>query len=219
MTCSMDYDSSDLLELGFDVVLDVLPGIEDLNHENRGEHHIAQASEIYMMARSWLYQQYGWQYIDRATGKINDVVFISMIIAGEFGDYKDLRPPDNPNIFYEAKEALSNQYYARYGVNRNISNIQCAGNCSTAEQIAWITDLQGLYATSFKDRIAKGEILLYLGDAQDVAKGYSYGPDTMWMWGNTNDLEKYGGVSFTTRSLYKEYTYFIVYEYENRLTR
>jgi hypothetical protein len=92
-------------------------------------------------------------------------------------------------------------------------NITCGGSCTLAEQIAWLSDVEGFYSGNVFANIDSdlpGNWKGFLGDASKAAAGFANGADTMWMWGDTNTKEGYRDY-VTALSVDNKYIYFIVY--------
>jgi RHS repeat-associated protein len=162
------------------------------NPENRTTEHIDKVYYYYDLIRRELFVKYGGKFVGY-TGKIDDKVLIALIIGPEASGYRDYQEgTTEKEAYWEVLEAVSNQYAAVYGENGNFSNIQCGGNCTLEEQLAWLTDVQ-----SFYDGKAKVEyVALLVADAELAIGGFCYtqnGSDcASWMWGNVNAVEKAG---------------------------
>jgi RHS repeat-associated protein len=76
------------------------------------------------------------------TGKIHDVILISYLISGEFGDYKFYPPEDiKAALVYDAGiSAISNQYFS----TKTIFNggARCKGNCTVLSQLQWVQGIE-----------------------------------------------------------------------------
>ena len=135
--------------------------------------HLDAVIENYQALRAWLYQNYGWLYIDRITGMISDQVIIAFLIAAEFG-------ATTGDLFGEALEALSNQYHSTG------PQTPCGGACTLGEQLTWLQTMEGFYsADQFGSILQNEDWLNYLSEAGDAISGYQYGEhDSSWVWGN-----------------------------------
>jgi len=108
----------------------------------------------------------------QSDGTIEDQVFLAMIIFAELGT-----EAGNADVFGEAKEGLSQQYYG-YG---------CHGECpSLEEQLNWADNMQGWGVFDITNNYTG-----YLNDARDVkgnGSAYTYpgngGTLDAWWWGN-----------------------------------
>jgi RHS repeat-associated protein len=165
--------------------------------------------QYYQLMVRWLWN-HGYAWAVDAAGKINDVFLMALIIYGEFGALYDRAP----NVYEAALGALSNQYIAEYGTGNNFSNIQCGGNCTLAEQIAWLSDMEAWYKGRIYSDVQSGNvnIAIYYADALRVSAGIT---SDYWFWGNTDDPKKYPGAKVyewpEDAGGYPNKPYFVIY--------
>jgi len=163
--------------------------------------------QYYQLMVRWLWN-HGYAWAVDAAGKINDVFLMALIIYGEFGALYDRAP----NVYEAALGALSNQYIAEYGTGNNFSNIQCGGNCTLAEQIAWLSDMEAWYSGEIYDDVQSGKVDIerYYADALRVSAGIT---SDYWFWGDTDDPNKYPGAIYyySLDYGYPDNPYFVVY--------
>ena len=163
----------------------------------------------YDASRRALFIKYGMEFIDHF-GKILDEVFMALIIAGEFGVEKSIS-----DSYYNALEALSNQYKGT--LVRNPGPMQCLGACKLSDQLLWATQMEAWYSAGFVTNTIRNDAwLTYFDDAKRAKRGYAYGPDTSWFWGNVSEQEKKGyGVVYERRTnVYSGKPWWIVYAYK-----
>jgi len=175
------------------------------NPEGRPDSAINGAISSYMGLRRMAFENSAWKYVD-VNGTVTDVVVVAAIIQGEFGSQKG-------NIFDEALEAVSNQYYSDATPS---GNMLCNGACTIETQITWLSDME--FATKhgkLDDSIAKGHWVNQLGKAQLAIQpgGFQVGADTSWFWGNVSEdeLENYLIVDKVENHYYIDKPWFIVY--------
>jgi RHS repeat-associated protein len=158
--------------------------------------------QYYQEMVKWLWN-HGYAWAVDGAGKINDVFLMALIIYGEFGALYDRAP----NVYEAALGALSNQYISEYAT----SNIQCGGNCTLAEQIAWLSDMEAWYKGRIYSDVQSGKVDIerYYADALRVSAGIT---SDYWFWGDTDDPNKYpGAIYYYSLYGYPGKPYFVVY--------
>jgi hypothetical protein len=129
----------------------------------------------YYQLRKALFLNFGWDFIDKTTGKIADIIILNLIIKGEFGMYKG----KENEAYGEAIEALSMEYFSAG------KQTPCAGNCATiGDQITWLRIIKSFTTNNFYD----SSFFIYSSDSRSaMVENYQYGTlRESWIWGNYN---------------------------------
>lgn len=148
--------------------------------------------------------QFGWKAVDR-NGKINDDIFMSITGAAEFGTLSnDIR------TYFEAIEAMSNQYYSDSG---NPGPMQCYGSCNIADQLLWATQMEAWYGSNLTtEYVVNAAWQAHEKIGFLALRGFAFGADTSWFWGNVDEADFVRfEITATGKSYYPGLSHFIVY--------
>ena len=166
----------------------------------------------YDNARKALFTKYGWGAIGKYmnySGKLNDDVFMAMIIQGEFAS-------ESGEAYDEALEALSNQYYRE--VAKITGPMQCNGSgfkgCTFNQQLLWATQMQAWYSPSFVSNVVNNDAwMMQQNSANSAIGGYQHGADKSWFWGDVSEADKakYNVTAYSYNPVNEPKPYFIVY--------
>jgi hypothetical protein len=85
----------------------------------------AAIGKWYDLIRQQLIDNYGFEYIDKTTGKIKDLALLDLVIMPEFGGMKGL----DSKAYESALSGLSSQYYSKLQPLPGGHAI-CYGSCS-----------------------------------------------------------------------------------------
>ena len=194
-----------------------MPDPDDVPNPEKISDEWAQFTiDNYEAIRNALWVICGSQCID-LDGKIKDIYLLAIIIASEFGAYRSYSQGSSQNTaYYEALEALSNQYHSGKDMldpKKIPGGAVCDGSCTLNEQITWLYTMQGVRRTDIMEIINNKDWANYLNDATSATGNYIHGNDTSWFWENTNsDLEtNYIPPIFSAISLDPNYKLFVVY--------
>jgi hypothetical protein len=194
-----------------DKVFEPYPDPEDLyNPDWNTLDRIEGVLSNYEKGRKALFLRYGWEAVDKS-GKIHDDLFMSITGAAEFGTLTI-----GSGGYFEAVEALSNQYYGETKVNTG--PMRCFGECNLANQLLWATQMEAWYGNEnlVGDYVTNGAWLKHLPSAYLAIQRFAYGADSSWFWGNITEagLSDYAWVYKKETNTYPGRPYFIVYMWQ-----